>query len=75
MPTVHRIRNMRLVMFTNDHPPAHLHVEGPGWRLKLLLGTWEVLVLKGRPRGHAEAIAWAKANEARLRAIWRETRP
>ena len=26
-----RINGWRLVVYPNDHPPAHVHVIGPGW--------------------------------------------
>jgi len=31
MPTVLRIGGPRVVIYPNDHPPAHVHVLGPGW--------------------------------------------
>jgi hypothetical protein len=31
MPTVLRINGWRVVVYLNDHPPAHVHVLGPGW--------------------------------------------
>ena len=31
MPTVLRIGGLRVVIYSNDHPPAHVHVLGPGW--------------------------------------------
>lgn len=31
MPTVLRIEGLRVVIYPNDHPPAHVHVIGPGW--------------------------------------------
>jgi Domain of unknown function (DUF4160) len=31
MPTVLRIDGLRIVIYPNDHPPAHVHVLGPGW--------------------------------------------
>ena len=31
MPTVLRIGGLRVVVYPNDHPPAHVHVIGPGW--------------------------------------------
>ncbi|MBW4093429.1 MAG: DUF4160 domain-containing protein [Proteobacteria bacterium] len=31
MPTVLRIAGLRVVIYPNDHPPAHVHVLGPGW--------------------------------------------
>lgn len=31
MPTVLRIDGLRFAVYPNDHPPAHVHVMGPGW--------------------------------------------
>ena len=31
MPTVLRIGGLRVVIYPNDHPSAHVHVLGPGW--------------------------------------------
>ena len=31
MPTVFRVGGLRFVVYPNDHPPAHVHVVGPGW--------------------------------------------
>lgn len=30
MPTVLRIGNLRIVIYPNDHRPAHVHIIGPG---------------------------------------------
>ena len=37
MPTVLRIDGVRVVIYPNDHPPAHVHVLGPGWVLVINL--------------------------------------
>ena len=31
MPVVLRIDGWKVVIYPNDHPPAHVHVIGPGW--------------------------------------------
>jgi len=31
VPTVLRIDGLRVVIYPNDHPPAHVHVIGRGW--------------------------------------------
>jgi hypothetical protein len=39
VPTVLRIDGLRVVIYPNDHPPAHVHVIGPGWVIVInLLG-------------------------------------
>jgi len=30
MPTVRRLRGLRVVIYSNDHRPAHVHVKGAG---------------------------------------------
>lgn len=30
MPTVYRIDGLRVVIYPDDHPPAHVHVHGGG---------------------------------------------
>jgi hypothetical protein len=37
MPTVLRRGGLRLVIYPNDHPPAHVHVLGPGWAVVINL--------------------------------------
>ena len=31
MPTIMRVDGLRVVIYPNDHPPAHVHVLGPVW--------------------------------------------
>ena len=38
MPTVHRSGNLRFVIFTDDHQPAHVHAIGPDGEAKIELG-------------------------------------
>ncbi|WP_370631345.1 DUF4160 domain-containing protein [Methylosinus sp. Sm6] len=33
MPTILRLGGLRIVIYPNDHPPAHVHVIGPGWEV------------------------------------------
>jgi hypothetical protein len=37
MVTVHRAFGFRIVIFTNDHSPPHVHVVGPGGEAKITL--------------------------------------
>lgn len=40
MPTVLRAEGLRVVIYLNDHPPAHVHVLGPDWVVVInLIGT------------------------------------
>ena len=37
MPTVLRVGGMRFAIYPNDHPPAHVHLIGPGWAVVVKL--------------------------------------
>lgn len=38
MGVVFRVGNNRILVWSDDHPPAHVHVSGPDLRMKVLLG-------------------------------------
>lgn len=38
MPTIHRIGSLRVVIYPNDHRPAHVHVIGEGCEAVFILG-------------------------------------
>jgi uncharacterized protein DUF4160 len=42
VPTVLRIDGLRVVIYPNDHRPAHVHVIGPGWVVVVILAGPEV---------------------------------
>lgn len=57
MVTIHRAHGLRVIIFTDDHEPAHVHVFGDGQAKINLIGP------DGSP-----ALVWAedmKANELR----------
>lgn len=47
MPTVLRASGLRFVVYPNDHPPAHVHVIGPGWVVVVNLHGPEVREVVG----------------------------
>lgn len=57
MVTIHRAHGLRIIIFTDDHEPAHVHVFGDGQAKVNLVGT------DGAP-----VLVWAegmKANDLR----------
>ncbi|WP_428669320.1 DUF4160 domain-containing protein [Reyranella sp.] len=41
MPTVHRVRGPHVVIYPNDHRPAHVHVKGTGGEAVFVLNCPE----------------------------------
>ena len=68
---IHRFKNARIAMFLGDHPPAHVHLLGPGFKVSI-----EVATLKTRGRADArlvaEARAWIEDNRELIMAVWVE---
>lgn len=64
MPTVHRLGNLRFVVFVDDHGPPHVHVISGDGEAKVLLGT----------PGVSPSIEWSRRfNRATERKILLET--
>lgn len=69
--TIHRFRNARIAMFFGDHPPAHVHLLGPGFKVSIEVAT---LKTKGRaePSAVAEAKVWIVSNRESIMRTWTE---
>ena len=77
MPTIFRIQGLRIVIYTNDHWPPHVHVIGPGIEARIALGDDgqrpSVLVNKGLSRKQlAMALVEIDRNRDLLMQRWRE---
>ena len=59
MPTVLRVDGLRIVIYPNDHPHAHVHVLGPGWVVVLNLIQPEVRETIGCDEREARRVAAA----------------
>lgn len=74
MVVVHRSRGFRLVIYTLDHEPAHVHVTGPG-QAKINLrgedGAPELISSAGISRADLRRLMSEVAeHQARLLAEW-----
>ena len=72
MPTVLRVDGLRLVVYPNDHSPAHVHVIGPGWVVVVNLHDLEVREVVG-PCTQCEArrvLHLAAEHRAALLEVW-----
>ncbi len=76
MVVVHRARGLRIVIFVDDHVPAHVHVFGDG-EIKINLvgsgGDPELIWAVGMTRADIRrAVAIVKEEQARLLQRWSE---
>ena len=71
MPTVHREANRRYVIFTNDHPPPHVHVKAPDCECRVRIADAMVIDSAGfTSRELRDIIGHIQANAARFKVIW-----
>jgi hypothetical protein len=76
MVTVHRAQGLRVVVFANDHLPAHVHVFGDG-QAKINLfgpeGAPELVWAEGMTRSEVRrAIALVTAEQELLLQRWKD---
>ena len=72
MPTVLRIDGLRFMIYPNDHPPAHVHVIGPGWVIVVNLLGLEIREVMGCSEQEARRVLrLASENRAELLVAWR----
>ena len=56
MPTVLEEAGYKFIIFTNDHPPAHVHVKKAAGGAKVRLETVEIAEYKGLTPGQLRQI-------------------
>jgi hypothetical protein len=73
MPAVLHVENWRTVVYPNDHPPAHVHIIGPGWIVVVNILVPEMREVIGCSEREARRIVKivAKHREALLTA-WKQ---
>lgn len=50
MPSIY-FKQVRIAIYTNDHPPPHAHVLGPDWEIKINLTNPPSLIsIMGNPK-------------------------
>ena len=72
MPEIIRFARSALRMYADDHRPPHFHVVGPEFAVMVDINTFEIINGEARPKDIAEALAWARENQATLDRLWRE---
>jgi hypothetical protein len=71
MPTLKRFGNVRVVLWPNDHMPAHVHVFGPGYAARIGLDDLIVSEESGKPStAAAMALTWIAENRREIYASW-----
>jgi hypothetical protein len=71
MPTVLRSGSLRVVIYPNDHRPAHVHVLGPDWVVVInLVGPVVREVINCSERQARRALGLIMSHKAELMDAW-----
>ena len=72
MPTILRVDGLRVVIYPNDHSPAHVHVIGPGWVVVVTLAGPDVREAVGCKEADVRrAIDLVADHQAALMEAWK----
>ena len=74
MPTIAVIDGIAIILWTNDHPPPHVHAKGPGYDAKISIATGDVLTGKLPKRKLKRILIWLDANRDEVAYAWDELR-
>ena len=75
MGKVHRISNIIIRVYANDHLPPHFHVIGPDAEALFDIAS-QTVIAGALPRGHRkEIVAWIAANIDLIKAEWNRINP
>ena len=71
MPTVARFDGFRVMIYTNDHTPKHVHVAHGGDAVVIYLEDRTIREVNGmKPALVRQALDWVAANQAFLISEW-----
>ena len=71
-PTVLRYNKIRVVIYTNDHRPEHVHIIGPGAQAKVDLNSLEVISVSGfSKKAMSKILKQLELDQDHLQEFWR----
>jgi hypothetical protein len=72
VPRIHRLGNVRLYVYADDHAPPHFHVVGPNSNAQVRIDDLRVMNGEIARADYAEVVAWAAERREFLLRRWRE---
>ncbi len=74
MPSIY-FKQVRIAIYTNDHPPPHAHVLGPDWEIKINLTNPPSLIsIMGNPKRYEvrKSLLGVNFNLGVLQQMWKK---
>jgi hypothetical protein len=73
MPTIVRLNQCRICVYSGDHAPPHFHAVGPDWTAVIEIASLELIKGEGPIGALREVVEWAQdpENLALLSSEWK----
>jgi hypothetical protein len=73
MSTLFRFKGLKIVIYSLDHRPAHVHIIGPDVDAKVEIGSWNVVHCEGlSAKSLKKVIEFLRERESDLWEAWNE---
>jgi hypothetical protein len=72
MPVLHRIGNVSLRIYADDHRPPHFHIVALDFEVIVRISDLAVIAGQARPAQIAQALVWAREHQEMLALLWAE---
>ena len=72
MPVLHRIGNVSLRIYADDHRQPHFHIVALDFEVIVRISDLAVIAGQARPAQIAQALAWAREHQELLALQWAE---
>lgn len=72
-PTLFRIGGIRVIIYTKEHKPAHVHLVAPNAEAKIELKTWRIVQCRGfSEKALNRIMGFLRTHEQELMEAWNE---
>lgn len=70
MPTIKKIGNIAIRVFSNDHNPPHFHIATPDHQAMVSIANFSIIQGAMDQSSFRIAVEWAKAHKEELENEW-----
>jgi hypothetical protein len=75
MPTIKTIDNVKVILYSRDHPPPHIHVKYAEFEELIVIETLKTYAGQIPPIQRKKATDWAAQNQSYLLTIFNSLNP
>jgi hypothetical protein len=70
MPIIARVDGVKIMLYWDEHPPPHFHVEYAEYRAQVAIGTLRIIQGYIPAQQFRKVVAWARPRQNELLEAW-----